>query len=54
MDATKRKIRLIVRELGRVNSRLNTFKHVHHDVELVEEIATLIARRHAGKINTKF
>jgi Ni,Fe-hydrogenase III large subunit len=49
MDVTKRKIRLIVRELGRVNSRLNTLKHVYQDIELVQEIATLIARRHAGK-----
>jgi Ni,Fe-hydrogenase III large subunit len=49
MDPTKKKIRLIIRELGRVNSRLNTLNHSHKEVELVEEIAELIALRHTGK-----
>lgn len=46
--AAASKIRLIIRELGRVKSRLNTLNQRYQDAELVEEIAELIARRHAG------
>jgi hypothetical protein len=42
------KIRLIIRELGRV-LRLNTYQKDPRDVALVESIAELIAKDHASR-----
>jgi hypothetical protein len=45
----RRKIILIIKELGRVLARLNALKSDHYDEELINEIAALIAEKHAQR-----
>jgi len=44
-----KKILIIIKELGRIKSRLNTPNHNHRDAELVDKIAELIAEYHTNK-----
>lgn len=44
----RRKIRLIIRELGRVLARSNSLKYDYKDEDLIDAIAELIANFHAN------
>lgn len=43
----KSKVRLIIRELGRINRRLNSNNSTKEDEELLDEIAEVIAKKHS-------